>query len=80
MMNQEWNLQGICKMKFNIKLSDTEITSLVNFTVKIEAESEDEARELAVEDINSHEVISESTTDWDIEEVILESEEWYNNK
>ncbi len=30
MMNQEWNLQGICKMKFNIKLSDTEITSLVN--------------------------------------------------
>ena len=52
----------------------------VNFTVKIEAEAEDEARELAVEDINSHEVISESTTDWDIEEVILESEEWYNNK
>ena len=32
MMNQEWNLQGICKMNFNIKLSDTEITSLVNFT------------------------------------------------
>jgi len=31
MMNQEWNLQGIYKMKFNIKLSDTEITSLVNF-------------------------------------------------
>ena len=31
MMNQEWNLQGICKMNFNIKLSDTEITSLVNF-------------------------------------------------
>ena len=50
----------------------------VNFTVKIEAESEDAARELAVEDINSHEVVSESTTDWDIEEVILESEEWYN--
>ena len=50
----------------------------VNFTVKIEAESEDEAKELAVEDINSHEVVSESTTYWDIEEVILESEEWYN--
>ena len=50
----------------------------VNFTVKIEAESEDEAKELAVEDINAHEVVSESTTDWDIEEVILESEEWYN--
>ena len=52
----------------------------VNFTVKIEAESEDEARELAVEDINSHEVISESTTDWDIEEIIPEDAEWYNNK
>ena len=31
MMNQVWNLQGICKMNFNIKLSDTEIVSLVNF-------------------------------------------------
>ena len=31
MINQEWNLQGICKMNFNIKLSDTEIVSLVNF-------------------------------------------------
>ena len=50
----------------------------VNFTVAIEAESEDEARELAHADINSHEVIAESTTEWDIEEVILESEEWYN--
>ena len=33
MMNQVWNLQGICKMNFNIKLSDTEITSLVIFIV-----------------------------------------------
>ena len=51
----------------------------VNFTVVIEAESEEEARELAHEDINSHEVIAESTTDWDIEEVILEDDEWYNS-
>ena len=51
----------------------------VNFTVSIEAESEEEARELAHADINSHEVISESTTEWDIEEVILESEEWYSD-
>ena len=50
----------------------------VNFSVAIEAESEEEARELAHEDINSHEVIAESTTEWDIEEVILESKEWYN--
>ena len=41
----------------------------VNFTVAIEAESEDEARELAHADINSHEVIAESTTDWDMEGV-----------
>ena len=38
----------------------------------------DEAKEFAHADINSHEVIAESTTEWDIEEVILESEEWYN--
>ena len=50
----------------------------VNFTVKIEAESEEQAKELALADINSHEVIAESTTDWDIDEIILESEEWYN--
>ena len=49
----------------------------VNFTVAIEAESEDEARELAHADINSHEVISESVTDRSIEEIIPESEEWY---
>ena len=48
------------------------------FTVIVEAETEDEARELAHADINSHEVIAESTTDWDIDEVVLESEEWYN--
>ena len=50
----------------------------VYFTVKVEAESPQEAEELALADINSHEVIAESTTEWDIEDVILESEEWYN--
>ena len=56
---------------YHVKCSET-----VEFTVAIEAESEEEARELAHADINSHEVIAESTTEWDIEEVILESEEW----
>ena len=51
----------------------------VSFTVAVEAESEDQARELAHEDINSFEVISEATSEWDIEEVILEDEEWYNS-
>ena len=50
----------------------------VNFTVAIEAESEEQARELAREDINSHEIVAESTSEWDIEDVILETEEWYN--
>jgi len=58
---------------YHVKCSET-----VNFTVAVEAETEDEARELAHADINSHEVIAESTTEWDIDEVVLESEEWYN--
>tara|TARA_B100000963_G_scaffold29613_1_gene21960 strand:- start:138 stop:404 length:267 start_codon:yes stop_codon:yes gene_type:complete len=59
---------------FHVKCYET-----VNFTVAIEAENEEQARELAHADINSHEVVSESTTEWDIEEVILEDEEWYNS-
>ena len=47
----------------------------VYFTVKVEAESEKQAEDLALDDINSHELVSEATTDWDIEEIILESEE-----
>ena len=67
-------------MKTRIKMPVYHVKCVeqVNYTDKIEAESEEQAKELAVEDINSHEVVSESTTDWDIEEVILESEEWYN--
>ena len=58
---------------YHVKCAET-----VNFTVAIEAESPQEAEELALADINSHEVIAESTTDWDIDEIILEDEEWYN--
>ena len=50
----------------------------VSFTVAVEAESEVQAEELALADINSQEVIAESTSDWNIEEIILETEEWYN--
>ena len=50
----------------------------VNFTVAVEAENEIQAETLALADINSHEVIAESTSDWNIEEIILETEEWYN--
>ena len=45
----------------------------VYFTVAVEAESEEQARELAHEDINSFEVISEATSEWDIEEVVNEN-------
>ena len=50
----------------------------VNFTVAVEAENEIQAETLALADINSYEVIAESTSDWNIEEIILETEEWYN--
>ena len=45
----------------------------VYFTVAVEAENEEQARELAHEDINSFEVISEATSEWDIEEVVNEN-------
>ena len=41
----------------------------VNFTVAIEAESEEEARELAHKDINSFEVEDEYVSEWSIESV-----------
>ena len=59
---------------FHVKCYET-----VYFTIAVEAENENQARELAHEDINSFEVISEATSEWDIEEVILEDEEWYNS-
>tara|TARA_B100000674_G_scaffold345688_1_gene289293 strand:+ start:338 stop:547 length:210 start_codon:yes stop_codon:yes gene_type:complete len=53
--------------KYQVKCYET-----VYFTVEVEAESEEQARELAHEDINSFEVISESTSEWDIEEVTID--------
>ena len=53
--------------KYHVKCYET-----VYFTVEVEAESEEQARELAHEDINSFEVISESTSEWDIEEVTID--------
>ena len=37
-----------------------------SFIVEVEAQSEDEARELAHEDINSFEVVKEWVSDWEI--------------
>ena len=36
------------------------------FVVEVEAQSEDEARELAHNDINSFEIVDERVTDWEI--------------
>ena len=36
------------------------------FVVEVEAESEDEARELVQEDINSFEIVDERVLDWEI--------------
>jgi len=36
------------------------------FVVEVEAENEDQARELAHEDINSFEVVKEFVSDWEI--------------
>ena len=37
-----------------------------SFIVEVEAQSEDEARELAHADINSFEILDEYVTDWEI--------------
>tara|TARA_B100000427_G_scaffold300741_1_gene283340 strand:- start:231 stop:419 length:189 start_codon:yes stop_codon:yes gene_type:complete len=39
------------------------------FTIEVDAQSEDEARELARANINSFEVIDEYVSEWDINEV-----------
>ena len=39
------------------------------FTIEVEAQNEDEARELAHSDINSFEVLDEYVSEWDINSV-----------
>ena len=39
------------------------------FTIEVDAQSEDEARELAHADINSFEVIDEYVSEWDINSI-----------
>tara|TARA_B100000131_G_scaffold248907_1_gene242104 strand:- start:222 stop:392 length:171 start_codon:yes stop_codon:yes gene_type:complete len=49
-----------------MKTYHVECMEVVTFTVEVEAQSEDEARELARADINSFEVISEGVGEWEI--------------
>ena len=63
-------------------LSCQMISDSQNFIISIEAESEEHPmlRNLLMRtSIHSLKMIAESTTDWDIEEVILEDDEWYNS-
>ena len=53
---------------FHVKCYET-----VYFTVEVEAETEADARELAHAIINAFEVISEATSEWNIEEVVNEN-------
>ena len=39
------------------------------FTIEVDAQSEDEARELAHQNINNFEVIDEWVSEWDINEI-----------
>ena len=52
-----------------MKTYHVECMEVVTFTVEVEAQSEDEARELAHENINNFEVIDEWVSEWDINEV-----------
>jgi len=48
-------------MKYQIECMETN-----TFVVEVEAQNEDEARELAHADINSHKIIKEWVSDWEI--------------
>ena len=41
------------------------------FTIEVDAQSEDEARELARADINSFEILDEYVSEWDINSIQL---------
>jgi len=49
-----------------MKTYQIECMEVTTFIVEVEAQSEDEARELAHADINSFEVINESVSEWEI--------------
>ena len=49
-----------------MKTYQVECMEVTTFIVEVEAESEDQARELVNEDVNGYEVIDESVSDWEI--------------
>ena len=56
-----------------MKTYQIECMEVTTFIVEVEAENEDQARELVNEDVNKYEVINEEVSDWEInliEEVV----------
>ncbi len=49
-----------------MKTYQIECMEVTTFIVEVEAQSEDEARELVNEDVNKYEVINESVSEWEI--------------
>ena len=49
-----------------MKTYHVECMEVTTFIVEVEAQSEDEARELVNEDVNNYEVIDEKVSDWEI--------------
>ena len=49
-----------------MKTYQVECTEVTTFTIKVEAQSQDEARDLVNEDVNKYKVINESVNDWEI--------------
>ena len=49
-----------------MKTYQVECTEVTTFTIKVEAQSQDEARDLVNEDVNKYKVINESVNDWEV--------------
>ena len=52
-----------------MKTYQVECMEVTTFIVEVEAENEDQARELVNEDVNKHEVISESVSEWCVDDI-----------
>ncbi len=52
-----------------------ECAEITYFTIEVDADSENEARELARADINSFDIIDEYVSEWDINEIRLLDED-----
>ena len=52
-----------------MKTYHIECMETTTFVVEVEAQSEDEARDLVKEDVNNYEVINESVSEWCVDDI-----------